>query len=366
MSKLDELLQFYEKNLDMNHVESTKKRLKALHNYEAADKISLHVDYPNTETTGYSYKDAFDDMEKMMYNGLRNYTNNVIDIKDDTVPMIRAGYGVGILPSLFGVNCRIINNNAPWVDHVENEDEIKKIIDKGVPDLRSGLGAKVFDTHEYYQEKLQPYEKCREAIRVFHPDLQGPFDVAHLIWGEDIFFAVYDNPELVHALLKLVTKTYIVFLKELKKTINDEDEEFCCHNGTLFKGKMLIRDDTPVLLSMEMFEEFVRPYDEMILNEFGGGSIHYCGRADQWVFNMMEMEKIQAMHFGQPPNIHFGFDFLEKIYDKAKEKKIALPLYALSKKLFKQVSNTRFSTGVSFAVAAKDRKEALELLEYTI
>ena len=170
MSKLDELLQFYEKNLDMNHVESTKKRLKALHNYEAADKISLHVDYPNTETTGYSYKDAFDDMEKMMYNGLRNYTNNVIDIKDDTVPMIRAGYGVGILPSLFGVNCRTINNNAPWVDQVENEDEIKKIIDKGVPDLRSGLGARYL-THMSITRKTHLNEKCRRLypffIRIF-------------------------------------------------------------------------------------------------------------------------------------------------------------------------------------------------------
>lgn len=62
-------------------------------------------------------------------------------------------------------------------------------------------------------------------------------------------------------LLELVTATYIKFLKELKKTLNDEEDGFCLHWGKLFKGSVVIRDDSPVNLSPDMYKEYLSPHE---------------------------------------------------------------------------------------------------------
>jgi uroporphyrinogen-III decarboxylase len=364
LGKVTEILEYLENNIDTEHIEKVKNDLRRTLDFLKPDRLPLQVDCPCEKFAPYPYLEAYEDMEKMMYNELLS-TVKAIEVKDYTLPMLRANYGVGILPSLFGLNCRIVNNNLPWVDHVGTLDAVKKIIDKGIPDLRSGLGARVFETQSYYSEQLSNYPKCKEYIKVYHPDLQGPFDVSHLIWGPDIYYALYDDPDTVHELLGLVTATYIAFLKELKKTLNDEEDGFCFHWGKLFKGSVVIRDDSPVNLSPDMYKEFVKPYDDRILKEFAIGSIHYCGRADQWIFEMMESEGLEAMNFGQPPNIKFGFDFLEKIYPRMKEKKIANIGYHMNKELLPDVMKSEFTTGITYNTIAVDKDEAINLIKLT-
>ncbi len=365
MTRLDEVLQYLEENLDLEHIDSVKVRLKKALNYEKVDRIPVKIGVSPNRFKGYTYPEIYGDMEKMMINELIGVCGRV-EVKDDGLPMIRANYGVGTFPSLFGLKCRVVNNNLPWIEHVDSIDQIKKILDKGIPDVRTGLGAKDFNTHEYYHEQLSKYPKCKEAIPIYHPDLQGPFDVAHLIWGSDIYYALYDEPDTVHALMKLVTQTYIKFMTELKKTIDDEDNGFNYHWGTLYKGRVTLRDDSPVNLSRDMYEEFVKPYDEQILKEFNGGSIHYCGRADQWVFSMIECEGIGGLNFGQPPKIVFGFEFLNKVYDRAKQNKVAITGYGMSKDLIMALKDSKFTTGVTFQTEALDSNEAVKILNSTM
>ena len=359
---LDEILQYLEGNIDLEHIDKTKQCLSKVMNYQKTDYFPVKVGYPNNRFIPYPYPEAFADMEKMMCNELIA-TIGGIELKDATVPMIRANYGVGTLPSLFGLHCRLINNDLPWVDHLSSTDKVKELIDRGVPDLRDGLGARVLETHEYYRMVLERYPKCKKGIPVYHTDLQGPFDVAHLIWGSDIYYALYDYQDVVHELMNLVTETYIVFMKQLKKTINDEWEDCNYHWGTIYKGSVVVRNDSTVNLSKDMYEEFVRPYDERILKKFGGGSIHYCGRADQWVFNMMECEGLGALNFGQPPNMIFGFDFLDKIFGKAKEKKIPIISYIMKKGLIEDILSSGYTTGVTFSIGADNRAEAQKILK---
>ena len=185
-------------------------------------------------------------------------------------------------------------------------------------------------------------------IPIYHPDLQGPFDIAHLIWGGDIYYGVYDEPELLHDLLKLVTETYIAFMKKAKANINDTEDGYNFHWGTLYRGNLVLRDDSPVNLSKDMYNEFVRPYDEMILKEFGDGSIHYCGRADQWVLEMMETENLKGLNFGRVPSLSYGKEFLSKVYGKAKEKKIAITDYNIDREEFDDLIESGFDTGVTY------------------
>lgn len=362
MSKLNELLKYLECNIDTEHIERNIEHHKMSLNYEKVDYLPVSINYPKEGLEAYSMCDIHGDMEKMMYSELLRCIA-VSEIKDGSHPTIRANYGVGIMPSLFGVKSRIVNNNMPWVEHVDSEEKIKDIISKGVPDLKNGFGRKIFELHEFYKDKLFNYPKCNRHIRINNPDLQGPFDIAHLIWGSDIYYAVYDSPELIKELLELITETYIKFLKEIKKGINDETGNFVFDKGRLYKGRVVIRNDSAVNLSREMYYEFIKPYDEKILDALGGGAIYFCGRADHWVFDAMETKGNCSMNFGYMPNKVFGERYLEFLHERFSASKIPIVAYVLTKEEFENFNRHRYNTGLTLHTSAKSKDEASEMVK---
>ena len=61
----------------------------------------------------------------------------------------------------------------------------------------------------------------------------------------------------------------------------------------------MLRDDTPVMLRAAQYEEFVKPYDQRILDAFGG-CIHYCGCGDQFIRSMSESRNLYGVNISQP------------------------------------------------------------------
>ena len=62
----------------------------------------------------------------------------------------------------------------------------------------------------------------------------------------------------------------------------------------------MLRDDSAMNLSPAMFDEFVRPYDQRLLDEFGGGAIHFCGKGDHYIDRLPQMDGVYAVHMSQP------------------------------------------------------------------
>jgi len=246
----------------------------------------------------YEYNDAFDDMGKMLLSQLRTPFLHLQ--AEDCHPLaIRANYGTVILPSILGGTYELTETSLPWAHHLPGgRDAIRDLIDSGQPAFRSGLGARCEDTAVYFMETLGRYPNLLANVHIYHPDLQGPFDVAHLLWGPDIFVGLYDCPDLVHTLLDFITTVYIAWLCDWKELVN-EGNAFTAHWGFMIRGGAMVRDDTPVMLSQSQYKEFVKPYDQRILDAFGG-SIHYCGRGDQFIEPMVESDNLTAIHMSQP------------------------------------------------------------------
>ena len=347
MEKLKEILNYLEESIDLDHFYSTRSLIRDCIDFKDISRHIMTTSYKRNKFQRYTYKETTLDMKKMMYNELEGCLSS-IDAKDDSLPTIRTNYGVGTLPSLFGLNSRIVNDNLPWVDHITDIDEVKRLIDRGVPDLDTGFGQRVLETYELYNEELSKDPKCKEAIKLFHADLQGPFDVAHLIMGSEIYYAIYDDPDLVKELLSLVTQTYILYMKKMKKYIDDEWEDNCYHWGTLYKGRIVLRNDSPVNLSKEAFLEFVKPYDEIVLKEFGSGSMHFCGRADQWIMEMTNTKGIKAMNFGHMANVEFGEKYLEFLRPEYEKIKMPICTYTVPKNEIKDFNFDKYKKGITF------------------
>lgn len=360
MEQLERLLSYYEEIIDVDHHRENIEFQKSVMRFEKTDRICMRFAYPSKEFVPYTMEEIHEDMGKMMFNELLACAPD-IETNSCGIPMIRANYGVGALPCAFGLTSKIINGNMPWVEHVP-QDEVREIVAKGVPEDNTGFGQKIIETYEFFRETLSKYPKCNEVIKLYHPDYQGPLDTAHLIYGPDIYVDMYAEPELVHELLELVTETYIKRMKKIKPYLNDEYDEFCCHWHDLFPGKILIRDDSAVNLSPDMYHEFAQAYDDKIMQELGQASIHFCGRADHWVFDMVHSENVVGLNNIRMPNVTFGQEYLDFLAPQVMEKGIPMVGYGLEKSEFDTMDFEKYKTGISFFMSVQDKQEAEEIL----
>ena len=70
------------------------------------------------------------------------------------------------------------------------------VLDRGLPDMNSGIAAQVWETELYFQEVLAGYPKLSQTVRIGCPDAQGPFNTAVNIAGVQVYYDVINQPEL--------------------------------------------------------------------------------------------------------------------------------------------------------------------------
>jgi hypothetical protein len=199
-------------------------------------------------------------------------------------------------------------DTLPTTRCLGDTDKIRALVERGVPPLRTSLGEKTFAFGEIWAELSRRYPNVHRYVAMYHPDLQGPLDIAELLWGSEMFYAMYDEPELVHAFLSLITDTYTAFMERWNKTFPPR-EDMNAHWNLYFRGAILIRNDSAMNLSPELYDEFSVPYDQRLLSHFGGGAIHFCGRGDHYIESLAALDGLYGFNMSQPQ-----YNDMEKIY----------------------------------------------------
>jgi hypothetical protein len=260
------------------HVRAAEQLQQAVWAYEPVERIPvvMHGFAPPDWPT-YSYREVFDDPEKMLWNELLQSYLGIL-LRDDRVMTVRANFGPAVIPSLFGATVRA-DTATTWIDACHSSRAVRKIVDRGVPDMSSGLGLRVLETEALYRDTLRD-RGLSPYIHTFQSDCQSPLDCAALLWGHEIYTAICDEPELVHALLDLIAETTIAFVRRQKEVLG-ESREWMYHWWYRVPAGVRVVDDTTINLSPAMYAEFARPYNERVFDAFGGGYMHYCGHGLQ-------------------------------------------------------------------------------------
>jgi len=371
MEKLNRLLGFLEERLDEEHVRATERLHLDAMAYRPVARLPLTLVWPPDGVAPFPYAEAFDDPAKMLYNelvrtvgGTSTYASALL--KDDFPPHVRSNHGIGIIASLFGARCTIINDTMPWVEHMEPA-ELRTTVARGVPDLGQALGRRVVETHAFFRETLARFPKCSRCIRITQPDLQGPFDIAHLLMGTDVFLAVVDDPGFVHELLAVVTDTYIAFRRLIEPQLTHAAGDGAVYlHGCLYGGKVLVKDDTAVVnLSEEMHREFSKACNDRILEAFGGGSYHFCGPSRPWTRDAIESPWLRGVNYGNPE-----MQDLAAEYASWRERKVPLLLWGdalclepKDRDFLGEIRRLGIRTGMTLAIRVKSRAEAKRVLE---
>jgi uroporphyrinogen-III decarboxylase len=129
-----------------------------------------------------------------------------------------------------------------------------------------------------------------------------------VVWGSSVFYSLYDRPKLVKGLLEVVVETYIACMRAWTEVVPFR-EGGNAHWGLYHKGNIMLRDDSAMNLSLDMFNEFIRPYDQRLLDTFGGGAIHFCGKGDHYMPALAQMRNLYAINLSQPE-----YNDMEQIY----------------------------------------------------
>lgn len=220
---------------------------------------------------------------------------------DGLLMCVRCNYGTCILPSLFGAELFLMSEAADTLpaNRPLPEDALTRALDGGVPDPRTGLGARVLDTAAFLQDIMAPYPKVRRFVRLYHPDLQGPLDAAELLRGGALFLEMLEDPDRVDRLLALVTDAY-AGLMDAWVAMVPFDPAHNVHWGYLHRGALMIRDDSSTNLSPELVARFVAPHNGRLMARYGGGAAHFCGRGDHIAGVLAGVPGVYALNSSQP------------------------------------------------------------------
>jgi uroporphyrinogen-III decarboxylase len=250
----------------------------------------------------YDMEEQFYDKEKMLYGHLEEIADCAHNTFDALL-CLRPNFGTIFIPAVFGLEYRIPKDTFPWLTSHLSKEEIKQF---RVPNLDNiDIVKKAIEYLRFFKEKLP------EWIHVYLPDTEGPFDIAHAVYGDNIFYEIYDDPTFVHYLLGLCTELYIQVTEKLKKVIGEERES-CYHGHALVRGIYMrnggvrISEDSATLLSPEHIDEFVIPYDKKALRAFGGGFVHYCGKHEYLLEAYLQLEEVRAINLGNPEMYKFN------------------------------------------------------------
>ena len=296
-------LQRLEELLDLEHMDACERVQAQMWSPEPPEQLPVYISFPPPpDWPTYPFTQTWDDVERKFMTAMATACCGVL-LRDDRLCTLDCEYGVVNIPELFGVPSVITDTGWSMSEGLGSADAIRALIDRGVPDVGSGHGAKMLGFFDFAREVVAEYPTLEQALHYVVPDNQGPFDLAHLVWGSGVFYALHDEAELVHALLDLMTETYIQFTLHFKRQLGEPiDSGYHICGVRLLDGGVRICDDTPVMCSADVYSEFVRPYNERVYAPFGGGWLHFCGDGRHLLDQMLVTEGVNIVHMGNPDN----------------------------------------------------------------
>ncbi len=214
-------------------------------------------------------------------------------ILDFDVPAVRTDFGTSIFPSAFGCPLCFSEGRHPWSEPIIFDDP-SKVFQIKKPSVRDGLLGVVLDFTRF------AVKETRGSVPIKMTDLQGPIDVAYLLWESNSFFlALFDAPRAVHHLLEMVTELIIEFVHAQRKEAQGTEFIPCHLQHYLPWGEgICVSEDLLSLLSPELYREFALPYIDILSREFGGVLIHSCGNFSHNLEVLLEVENLKGINFG--------------------------------------------------------------------
>lgn len=330
--------------------------------YEAVERLPVIFSWPQTDGSTFvplSNSSIYRDPTAMLYNELVSAWDlsiaNREGLGDELAPSIRPNWGTVIVASILGGMAEQRSESTPWIRRSEEPPSLEAIAEADPDIATAGWVPRVLETYQAYQELLAPYPELASALKITLPDLQGPLDTVEQLTGEELLVELLENPQLAARAFMRAAELQLACARLLAPFTSDGPEGFSHQHGFLVKGQILIRCDSAVMISPELYRDLVAPADEFVLSELGGGGLHSCGRIGHAVPEMLKLPSLASFDFGQS-----SMNDVDSLYSLARERRIPfLRVEADKEELSNGSILRRFPTGVSLHCRVESLEEAL-------
>lgn len=203
------------------------------------------------------------------------------------------------IPAMAGQSFQTPENSMPWPGKALLMEEIRAVQNTNLTDSEVfKLAADFYNIHQ---------ESDETQIAAYLPDTQGVFDIAHLLYGDEIFCSLLDIEERnwFTELMEISLNLYLMATKSLKVVLKEKlgtmIHGHATEQGGYFpKAGVRISEDTAILLSPEMIEQSIIPFVRRSTHPFGGAFLHYCGYHPTLFTQFTALPEIKAVDLGNP------------------------------------------------------------------
>ena len=245
------------------------------------------------------YARRFADPQQMWESEIRR-AQPILDWPTDGIPTVRPNLGVVFVPSIAGQGCEVNNDQMPWPGEPLPLDAIRAARRVNVAEASLMRRAEAF--YRIHRERGSA------DIAPYHADTQGVFDIAHLLYGDEILTAMAGAPAEqaeVFELLEVSLDLYLKVTRRLKDLLGESAGSMIHGHGTsqgafFPKGGARAAEDTAILLSPAMIRHFVMPFLRRSLAPFDGGFVHYCGLHRPLFEELCQCPEVLAIDLGNP------------------------------------------------------------------
>lgn len=191
------------------------------------------------------------------------------------------GQGPGTLATCFGIPINREAENTSAYTKTLNE-----ILAEPIPDPEdSGLLPEIRKRIEFIKDNTP------EWFKISRPDTQGPYNIAHILIGEEALTAPYTAPEKFRTLMERITDFWIEVIKNLNEWIGKE-------RFAPMSRLTRICECAVNLISAQMYKEHILPQDIRIAQTFGSVDVHTCSGPHVFHVTLENIPNIAATEAG--------------------------------------------------------------------
>jgi len=176
------------------------------------------------------------------------------------IPVRGLGKGTGTLAASFGI---YLNPELEFTP--DGYRPLAEVLQEDMPDAEtSGILQEMRDDIEV-TKALTP-----SWLKIKLPDMQGPFNIAHMILGDDAFMAPHIEPDKWKKFMKIITEFSIAVHRTLTRWIGTE--RLYTHPNNYHR----IAECSVNMVSKEFYLDHILEYDQCLVDYYGEVAIHPC------------------------------------------------------------------------------------------
>lgn len=198
----------------------------------------------------------------------------------------------------YGAEVCYPDHDVPFAVPLLGEDNKEQLFHQGIPDPFGGFMARAKEYYDYFQDRIRTTQILGQKISnigAWFTTTDGMFTIACELRGADnLCIDMYEDPDYYHQLMEYLTECTIQRMKAWRKYMGKPEME----------PSFWFADDSILLLSCEMYREFVLPYHKKLAHALSTleqpGGIHLCGDATRHFKTIRDELNVHCFDTGFP------------------------------------------------------------------